>query len=243
MDLGLRGRTALVTASSKGLGKGSALAFAEEGANVVICARGVEALRDAEREIAALGVDVLAIEADVTEPSAPRSLVDRTLEAFGGIDIVVANAGGPPPGGSFDPADEDFESAFNANFLTSVRLVKEAVPHMRAKGWGRCCLITSTSVKEPIPGLALSNVSRTGLWAWAKLASKELFDDGITLNLACPGLHATERSRALGIVDGGEPVGDPADFGRVVAFLCSEPARFVSGVALQVDGGRIKGLL
>jgi 3-oxoacyl-[acyl-carrier protein] reductase len=114
---------------------------------------------------------------------------------------------------------------------------------MQEKGWGRVCMITSTSVKEPIGGLTLSNVSRTGLWAWAKLAAQELFESGVTVNLVCPGIHATERARALGSVEGNARVGDPADFGRVVAFLCSESARFISGVALQVDGARIKGLL
>ena len=113
---------------------------------------------------------------------------------------------------------------------------------MREGGWGRICLITSSVVKQPNPGLALSNTARAGLWAWAKTAAADLFGDGITLNLACPGYHATERVKALGVPDD-LPMGDPADFGRVVAFLCSEPARFLSGAALQVDGARTVGLL
>jgi 3-oxoacyl-[acyl-carrier protein] reductase len=133
-------------------------------------------------------------------------------------------------------------SALQANLLTSIRLVQAALPPMRAAGWGRICLITSKAVKEPIPTLALSNTARTGLWAWAKTAAADLIDDNITLNLACPGIHDTERARQAGMLGDG-PVGDPADFGKVVCFLCSDPARFVSGAALQVDGATITGLL
>jgi 3-oxoacyl-[acyl-carrier protein] reductase len=135
------------------------------------------------------------------------------------------------------------QSALNANLMTSIRLVQEAVPHMRARSWGRICMITSSFVKQPSPNLALSNTARTGLWAWAKTAAGDLFEDGITLNLACPGLHATDRVASLGGVPEGTPVGDPDDFGRVVAFLCSESAGFVSGSALQIDGARTVGLL
>jgi len=136
--------------------------------------------------------------------------------------------------------DDQFQAALNANLLTSVRLVREAVPHLRAQGWGRICLITSSSIKQPIPTLALSNAARTGLWAWAKTAAADIFGDGITLNLACPGSHATDRMKAISVPTG--PMGDPADFGRVVAFLCSEPAKFVSGSTVVVDGARTVGL-
>ena len=241
MDLGIKGRVALVTASSKGLGRASALALAADGASVVICARGGDALDQTARDIEAAGGTVLAINADVTEPDAPARLVNAAVERFGRLDIVVANAGGPPPGGALDVDDAGIESAVNANLLTSVRLVREAVPHLRAKGWGRICMITSVSVRQPIPDLALSNVARTGLWAWAKTAAQELIADGITLNLACPGLHATDRVKQLGHT--GARLGDPEDFGKVVAFLCSEPAGFISGVALGVDGATVAGLL
>jgi 3-oxoacyl-[acyl-carrier protein] reductase len=153
----------------------------------------------------------------------------------------VANAGGPPAGRALDVDDDQIQAAVNANLLTSVRLVREALPHLRAGGWGRICLITSSSVKQPLPNLALSNTARTGLWAWAKTAAADLFDQGITLNLACPGLHATDRLKSLGLPEG--PLGDPADFGRVVAFLCSEPAGFVSGTAVMVDAARSTGLV
>ena len=239
MDLGLAGRVALVTAASKGLGRASAVALAQEGARVVICARGEEALRDAEAELAAHS-EVLAVVADVTDPDVPHRLVEATVERFGALDVLVANAGGPPSGRALEVDDDSLRAALEANLLTSVRLVREAVPHMRAGGWGRICLITSSSIKQPIPTLALSNAARTGLWAWAKTAAADVFAEGITLNLACPGSHATDRMKQLGF---GGPMGDPGDFGRVVAFLCSEPAAFVSGAALQVDGGRTLGLL
>jgi len=243
MDLGLRGKRALVTAASKGLGRACALALAGEGAQMVICARGVEELKQTEAEICGLGADVVAIREDVTDPAAPQRLVTATVEAFGGIDVLVGNSGGPPPGRAMDVDDAQLEEALNANLVTSIRLVRAAVPHMRAAGWGRICLITSSTVKEPIPGLALSNTARAGLWGWSKTAAADLFADGITLNLACPGLHATDRIKSLGMGADGEPIGDPEDFGKVIAFLCSEPAGFVSGTAVLIDGARTLGLL
>jgi 3-oxoacyl-[acyl-carrier protein] reductase len=240
VDLGIAGRVALVTAASKGLGRASAVALAQEGAKVAICARGADALRQAEAELAAT-TDVLAIRADVTSPDAPAALVRQTVERFGRLDILVANAGGPPAARALEVDDDAIGRAVEANLLTSVRLVREAVPHLRANGWGRICLITSSSIKQPIATLALSNTARTGLWAWAKTAAAELVDHGITLNTACPGRHATDRVVELGNAEPGR-LGDPADFGRVVAFLCSEPAGYVTGAALLVDGGRYAGL-
>jgi 3-oxoacyl-[acyl-carrier protein] reductase len=187
-----------------------------------------------------MGPDVLALPDDVTDPDAPRRLVGATVERFGRLDILVANAGGPPKGRAIDVDDDALIAGINANLLTSIRLVREALPHMRAVGWGRICLITSSAVKQPIPNLATSNTARAGLWGWAKTAAQELVDEGITVNLACPGLHRTQRVLDTGFSG---PLGEPADFGRVVAFLCSEPARFISGVALQVDGAGTLGLL
>jgi 3-oxoacyl-[acyl-carrier protein] reductase len=240
VDLGIAGRVALVTAASKGLGLASAMALAQEGAKVVICARGEVALAAAEAQLSA-HTEVLAIPDDVTEPEAPARLVQAAVLRFGRLDIVVANAGGPPAGRALDVTDAQIEAAVNANLLTSVRLVRESVPHMRNQGWGRICLLTSSSIKQPIATLALSNAARTGLWAWAKTAATDLFDDGITLNLACPGLHDTERMQAIPTLEG--PRGDPADFGRVVAFMCSEPAKFMSGSTVLVDGARAVGLV
>jgi 3-oxoacyl-[acyl-carrier protein] reductase len=235
MDLGIAGRVALVTAASRGLGRATALALAQEGAKVAVCARGEADLAAVEGDIAAAGAEVLVIPADVTDPAVPQRLVDATVERFGALDILIGNAGGPPPGRALDVDDAALERAINANLMTSIRLVRAAVVPMRHQGWGRICLIASFYVKQPSPGLALSNTARTGLWAWAKTAAHDLFAEGITLNLACPGPHATDRMLELG--PSGGPMGDPADFGRVVAFLCSAPANFISGAALQVDGG------
>jgi 3-oxoacyl-[acyl-carrier protein] reductase len=239
MDLGLAGKVALVTASSKGLGRATAQALSQEGAKVVICARDKAALTEAAE---AMPGEALAIPADVTDPAAPQHLVDATLDRFGALHILVANAGGPPPARALEVDDPMLEAALQANLLTSIRLVQAALPPMRAAGWGRICLITSKSVKEPIPTLALSNTARTGLWAWAKTAAADLFAERITLNLACPGTHDTERARETGSVGDG-PVGDPADFGKVVCFLCSEPAGFISGTAILVDGATTAGLV
>jgi 3-oxoacyl-[acyl-carrier protein] reductase len=239
MDLGLAGKVALVTASSKGLGRATALALSQEGAKVVMCARNQEALAEAAE---AMPGEALAVPADVTDPAVPRRLVDAAIDRFGTLHVLVANAGGPPPARALEVDDDALLAALQANLLTSIRLIRAALPPMRAAGWGRICLIASKSVKEPIPTLALSNTARTGLWAWAKTAAADLFEEGITLNLACPGTHATERARETGSVGGG-PVGDPADFGKVVCFLCSDPARFVSGTALLVDGATTRGLL
>ena len=241
MDLGIAGKVALVTAASKGLGRASAAALAAEGARVVISARGEETLQATASAIRDAGGEVTAIPGDVTDPATPAALVAATVEKYGSVDILVANAGGPPPARALEVDDEQIEAAVNANLTTSVRLVRAAVPTMRAAGWGRICLITSYSIKEPLPNLVLSNLARTGLWAWAKTAAVDLFADGITLNTACPGSHATDRMTQLG----GDPatMGDPADFGAVVAFLCSQQAGYLSGVPVNVDGAAVHGLL
>jgi 3-oxoacyl-[acyl-carrier protein] reductase len=243
VDLGIAGKVALVTASSKGLGRASAVALAAEGAKVVITARHEDALRATEADIAAAGGEVVAVVADVTDPATPAALVATTKERFGGLDILVPNAGGPPPARALDVTDEQIAAAINANLTTSVRLVREALPLLQAGGWGRICCITSYSIKQPMPGLALSNLARTGLWAWAKTAAADLFPSGVTLNLACPGSHATDRMIQLAGGSDSSGMGDPGDFGRVVAFLCSHPAAYISGAALMVDGAASTGLL
>jgi 3-oxoacyl-[acyl-carrier protein] reductase len=237
MDLGIAGRAALVTGSSSGLGRAAAASLSREGASVVLNARGIDRLREAEAEMPG---EALAVADDVTDPEAPGRLVRAAVERFGRLDILVANAGGPPAGRALEVDDEALRAALNANLLTSIRLVRAAVPHMRSGGWGRIVLVTSRSVKQPIPDLALSNTARTGLWAWAKTAAQDLTRDAITLNLACPGTHATERARSLGLSG---RMGDPGDFGDVVAFLCSDQASFITASAVQVDGGEITALL
>jgi len=236
MDLGIAGRVAVVTAASRGLGRASADALAAEGARLVLCARGEESLRGAAGELAGAGAEVVAEVADVVDPATPKRLVDLAMEHYGRVDIVVANAGGPPPGSALDVDDDAIRGAVEANMLASVRLTRSALAPMRAGGWGRVCCIASYSVVQAIGGLALSNAARSALRAWAKTAAADLAAEGsgITLNLVCPGPHATERMQQLG---GSGTMGDPADFGRVVAFLCSAPAGFVNGATVVVDGG------
>lgn len=238
MDLGIAGRVALVTASSSGLGRAAATALAAEGCKVVVSARGAERLDEAADELRRSGADVLALSADVSHAKTPERLVAAAIERFGSVDIVVANAGGPPRGRALDVDDGAVRDAVEANLLASVRLTRAALPSMRGQRWGRICCITSYSVVQPIPTLALSNVTRTGLWAWARTAAADLAGEGsgVTLNLVCPGPHATPRMLELG-GSGGAPMGDPAAFGQVVAFLCSEQAAFVNGAAVVVDGG------
>ncbi len=242
MDLGLGGRAAVVTASSRGLGRAAALALAGEGCDLVLSSRGGPALEATAAEAAALGVDVDVVAADVTDAATPGRLVHRALERFGRIDVAVANAGGPPPGRALDVDDEAILSAVGLNLLPSVRLVRAASPPMRAARWGRLVLITSATVKQPSPSLALSNTARAGLWGWAKTAAQDLYASGVTLNLACPGLHRTDRMLELHGRDAPGPMGDPADFGALVAFLCSEQAGFVTATTLVVDGGATLGL-
>lgn len=237
MDLGLDGRVAIVTGASKGLGLGAARALAADGARLVLCARDAERLEAAASE---LPTETVSIAADVTRPETPVRLAETAVERFGALHVLVANAGGPPQARALEVADDAMQDAVEANMLTSIRLVQASVPHMRAAGYGRICLIASSAVKQPIPTLAYSNAARTGLWAWAKTAAQDLIDDGITLNLACPGLHETDRVKQLGFEG---RMGHPDDFGKVVAFLCSRPAGFVSGAALQVDGAGTVGLL
>lgn len=236
MDLGIRGRAALVTASSRGLGRATAEALAGEGVRVMLSSRDDESLVATRDSLRSTGADVECQVADITEPAAPAALVAATISAFGAVDIVVANAGGPPAGRALDLTDGALEAAFGANCLSAVRLTREAIPSMRERGWGRLCFITSYSVVQPVPTLALSNTARVALWAWAKTAAQDLAAErsGVTLNLVCPGPHATDRMRELG---GAEVMGAPEDLGSVVAFLCSRQAGFVNGAALVVDGG------
>ncbi len=236
MDLGLTGRVAVVTAASKGLGRATAQALAAEGVKLVLNARNAAALDD----LAAALPEAIVVAGDITDPALPAQLVDAAVERWGRVDIVVGNAGGPPTGRALEVDDEQILAAINANLLASVRLARAALPHLQRQQWGRVVFIASASVKQPIPDLALSNVSRTALWAWTKTAAQDLADQGITVNLVAPGLHATDRLIERGVTG---RTGDPADFGQVVAFLCSQQAGFINGTALGVDGGAVTGLL
>lgn len=237
MDLGLGGRVALVTAASKGLGLASALALAGEGAKVLISSRSEENLLAAQERVAAAGGRCLAVAADMSDPDTPARLVEAAVGEWGRLDVVVANTGGPKPAATLELSDEDIQGAVDAVLLPVVRLGRAAAPHLRANGWGRICVITSYGVALPLPSLPLSNMARSALFAWARTAARELSPDGVTVNLACPGPHATDRMKELAGAGGSGPMGDPDDFGRLVTYLCSAAAGFVTGTALVVDGG------
>jgi 3-oxoacyl-[acyl-carrier protein] reductase len=259
MDLGLKGKTALVTASSKGMGKACALGLAAEGARVVMCARTESELTAAADEVRArTGGEVLAMTADVTRAEQVKALVARARDAFGGVDVLVANAGGPPRGVFQDLADEQWYGAFEVSLLSVVRLIREVLPGMRQRRWGRIITIQSTSVKEPIPGLDLSNAVRPGTAGLMKTLSRDLGRDNILVNTVCPGRILTDRllsgARQAGLppeeyarqVGADVPlgrVGTAEEFANVVVFLASERASYVTGVAIQVDGGLVRGLL
>ena len=248
MDLGLRGKTAIVSGASSGLGLASAQALSDEGANVTMFARRRDEL---DREANRLGA--LAVRGDVTNATDLERVVAKTLEAFGGIDILVWNGGGPPPGTSSSLTDDQLERAFDLLLMPAVRLVRACLPHLRQSESGRVLLITSGAVKEPVPHLALSNAFRPGLTGWAKSLAGELGTDGITVNCVAPGRIDTPRMAEI-YGDEGPPaqelaqiplgrLGRPQEFGDVVCFLASERASYISGVTVLVDGGASRSLL
>jgi 3-oxoacyl-[acyl-carrier protein] reductase len=260
MDLGLKNKIALVAASSKGLGRACAEAMAAEGASVTICARDEAALK-ATREamIAATGAEVLAVPADMTNAEDIKKVVQQTVEHFGGLHILVTNAGGPPPGYFPDFDDATWEAAFNLSLMSGVRLIRAALPHMQQAKWGRIINITSISVKEPLDNLVLSNSIRASVHGLAKTLAGQIGKDGITINNVMPGLTQTDRinhlvetnmeksgqSKEEVLAAMGQPIplgriGQPEEFGAVVAFLASEKASYITGTSIPVDGGIIK---
>jgi 3-oxoacyl-[acyl-carrier protein] reductase len=246
LDLGISGRRALVAASSAGLGLATAQALHAAGCRVVVSGR------DHARLDAAVATmpGSTGIVADVATAEGASSLVEQAAAALGGIDILVTNAGGPPAGTFASTPVEAYPAALELNLLSVVALCKAAVPAMQAQGWGRVVAITSVSVRQPIAHLILSNTARAGVTGFLKTLALEVAKDGVTVNSVQPGLHATDRLRqlygdAVDSVAEGIParrVGDPGDFGRVAAFLCSEHARFITGAAVPVDGGAYAGL-
>lgn len=253
MDLGIKGRRALVCASSKGLGRGCAEALAEAGVDLVINARGAEALEaTAEAIQSAHGVSVTAVASDITTEAGR----DAVLDAAGDLDILVTNAGGPPPGLWSDWGREDFIAALDANMLTPIALMTALMPKMIDRGWGRVVNITSQSVKAPIPQLGLSNAARTGLTGYVAGTARQVAPFGVIVNNLLPGIHATDRADAL---DGGvsqkegisieqaranraatipaRRYGTAEEFGAMCAFLCSERAGFIVGQNILLDGG------
>lgn len=247
MDLGIAGRRAAVAAASKGLGFAVAQALAAEGVRVAMCGRQAETIEAAAEQV---GADAVPIVADVSSPAGASGFVRDARAALGGVDILVANAGGPPPGNFASVTVDQYLDAFELNCHSTIAMCYEAVPHMREQQWGRVVAITSIAVRQPIPSLILSNTARAGVTGFLKTLAREIAADGVTVNSLLPGLHATERITALH-GSGGDPaagipagaIGDPADFGRFAAFLCSEHARYVTGSAIAVDGGADAALI
>jgi 3-oxoacyl-[acyl-carrier protein] reductase len=259
MDLGLDGKVALVAAASTGLGKASALALPGEGARVAICARTPKRLQATAQEIRdSTGAEVFAMPADLSTATGISNLVAATADRFGGVDILVNNSGGPALGRFRDFTDDDWLQGFEVVTLNFVRFIRDVTPFMREKGWGRIVGIQSTSVKQPVDGIDLSNGIRPGIAGLAKAIMPDLARDGITINLVLPGSFLTSRispglddktpeeraeieaqfaDSATSIPVG--RLGDPMELGHLVAFLASEKAAYITGAVYQIDGGRI----
>lgn len=249
MDLGIRGRRAAVAAASQGLGYAIAAALAAEGVHVAVCSRRREAIDAAAERI---GGGAIPLVADLSVPGGGASFVRDAREALGGLDILVLNTGGPRPGGVGEVAIDDYSSAFDQVCRSVIEMCDEALPSMREQGWGRVVAVTSVAVKQPLSTLVLSNVARSGLTAYLKTLSLAVAAEGVTVNSLLPGFHETERltdlydAEQLAGLAGAVPVrtiGRPDDFGACAAYLCSEQARYVTGTAIQVDGGICAGLL
>ncbi|MDP4891703.1 SDR family oxidoreductase [Cypionkella sp.] len=258
MDLGIKGKRALVCAASKGLGRGCAMALAEAGVDLVINARGAEALEATAADLRGFGVQVTTVAADITT-EAGRAEV---LAAAGRLDILVTNAGGPPPGVWSDWSRDDFIKALDANMLTPIALMKALLPAMIAQGWGRVVNITSQSVKSPIPQLGLSNAARAGLTGYVGGTARQVAPFGVTINNLLPGIHATDRAVSLdeGVVAArgitmaaamaerqasipARRYGTAAEFGATCAFMCSQHAGFMVGQNILLDGGAVNTTL
>jgi len=259
MDLGIKGKRALVCASSKGLGRGCAEALAEAGVDLVLNARGAEALEATAAHIrSTYGVEVTAVAADITSEEGRAAV----LAAAGDIDILVTNAGGPPPGLWSDWSRDDFIAAIDGNMLAPIALMQAALPGMIARGWGRVVNITSGSVKAPIPQLGLSNAARTGLTGFVAGTARQVAEKGVNINNLLPGIHDTDRavsldtgvSKAQGITmdeartqrEGTIPArryGTAAEFGATCAFMCSQHAGFMVGQNVLMDGGAINATI
>jgi 3-oxoacyl-[acyl-carrier protein] reductase len=247
MDLGLRGRTAIVCGASAGMGLAAAESLADEGANVVMFARRRDPL---EQEAERLGA--LAVRGDVSNLADLQRLVERTVEAFGGVDVVVHNSGGPPRSTALGVSDEEVEEAVELLLLSVIRLSRLCLPYLGKSGHGRVIAITSSSVREPIDNLALSNTVRPGLVGWLKTLAREVGPQRITVNAIAPGRIDTERLKEVYPEGPSESdlaaiplrrLGAPREIGDVICFLASDRAAYVTGTVIPVDGGLTRSLL
>jgi 3-oxoacyl-[acyl-carrier protein] reductase len=263
MDLGLKDKVALVTASSRGLGKAIAWQLAREGTKLVICARNKETLENTADEILLeTGVTVFPLAIDLSDAGQIHWMIEETMDLFGRVDILVTNAGGPVPGDFDELGDDLWEKASGLTLMSVVRLIREVLPSMRKHKWGRIINLTSVTVKQPIPGLLLSNALRPAVVGLTKSLSQELAESNILVNAVCPGYFLTDRVRALldakatGAKQRMETLiddlvreiplgrmGDPKELADLVAFLASPRSGYITGAVIQVDGGMVKGLL
>lgn len=263
MDLGIKGRVAVVCGSSQGLGRAVAEALADEGARVVVNSRSPEKLAATRRAIAdATGAEVEAVAANLTDPEAVTALIEGAEKAFGQVDILVTNTGGPPSGPFESHTAEVWREAIERNFESVVNLVRTTLPGMKERGWGRILNVTSISVKQPVAGLILSNSIRAGVTGFARTIANEAAPFGVTVNNILPGFTRTERlvdlAESISKREGGSVqdayagweseipmgrVGEPHEFAALAAFLCSEKASYITGQSVAVDGGWIKGLI
>jgi 3-oxoacyl-[acyl-carrier protein] reductase len=263
MDLGIRGKVALVTAASRGLGRATAEELAAEGAAVVMCARGKEALASAAQAIRnATSAEILDVQADVSNAEDIKRLIESAMNRFNQFDILVTNAGGPPSGPFESLGPEKWNDAIRLTLLSAVNLCRAVVPGMRQRKWGRIINVTSITVKQPVDGLMLSNSLRAGVTGFARTLANEVARDGITVNNILPGYTRTERVESLARAAAerdGTPVeeslkkweneipmgriGEPREFAALAAFLASERASFITGTSITVDGGWTRSLL
>ncbi|MEM7112707.1 MAG: SDR family oxidoreductase [Chloroflexota bacterium] len=262
MKLGLKGKRAVILAASRGLGYASALGLAEEGCDLIICSRSQERADEAAAKIREqTGANVTAVSADVSQKADIEAVVTACIEAYGGLEIAVHNAGGPPAGGFNTTSDAAWNKAFEQNLMSFVWFSRAAVPHMKEAGYGRILTIASSSIKQPIPNLILSNAMRTGILGTAKTMSQELAKDNILVNVVSPGTIATERITELYEANAAKTgksvdeiakagvaaipmgrLGRPEEFANMVVFLASEAASYITGSVMMVDGGVVRAL-
>jgi 3-oxoacyl-[acyl-carrier protein] reductase len=262
MDTGLKDKVAIVAASSQGIGRATAESFAAEGCRVAMCARNAEVLQSAAEQIRQRhGVEVLAEPLDVTDAKAVHEFVRAVVGRFGGADICVTNAGGPPAKGFLAASIEDWRKAIDLNLLSTVYFAREVIPHMQRKRWGRIITLTSITTKQPVPDLVLSNAVRAGVVGLVKSLANEFGKDGILVNNVGPGFTATDRLKQLAASRSAaqgtsekeifaawagdaalQRLGEPKEVADTIVWLASERASYITGQTILVDGGAYKGL-